>query len=289
MAQLRSRRESNLADAVPFLDHPFGLHTLAASRAAEPGFARMFARVQQVSASRSAAVAERSVLVQVPTLVTFTEAAPFDRDAGRYLAAHITNVRVVTQPGVDLYPSPDNVGELGATIEEFLTGVRPVLPADRVLAAVLFTDIAAATERIAAIGDLAWRNLLDRFQATVRDELHRFRGRKINTRGDDFLATFDGPARAVRCAFAIRAAVAHLGVEVRSGLHAGEVELLGDHIGGIAVHIGARVCALAGPGEVLVTSIVRDLVAGSGLRFVDHGRHTLKGVPGEWTILAVAP
>jgi hypothetical protein len=212
------------------LDHPFGLRTLAASRAAEPGFARMFARVQQVSASRSAAVAERRVfvdsdlcddlpLVQVPMLITFTEAAPSDRDAGRYLAAHITDARVVTQPGVDLYPGPDDVGVLGVTLEEFLTGVRPAVPADRVLAAVLFTDIAASTERVAAIGDRAWRGLLDRFRTAVRDELHRFRGREISTRGDDSLATFDGPARAIRCAFAIRAAVAHLDIDVRSGLH----------------------------------------------------------------------
>jgi len=282
------------------LDHPFGLDTLAPSRAAEPGFARTFARVQQVSASKSAAVAERRVhvdsdlrdvlpLVQAPTLVTFPEAAPFASDAGRYLADHIADVRVVTQPGVDLYLSPDNVGELGATIEEFLTGVRPVVPSDRVLAAVLFTDIASSTERAATLGDRAWSGLLDRYRTAVRDELHRYRGREINTRGDDFLATFDGPARAIRCAFAISAAAAHLDIDVRSGLHAGEVELMGDDISGIAVHIGARVGALAGPGEVLVTSTVRDLVAGSGLRFIEHGEHTLKGVPGEWTILAVAP
>lgn len=282
------------------VDNPFGLRDLAPSRATDPGFARTFARVQQVSASKSAAVAERHVhidsdlrdvlaLVQAPTLITFPEAVRYASDAGQYLADHIADASVVTYPGVDLYLTPDNVGELGATIEEFLTGVRPQVATDRVLAAVLFTDIANSTERAATLGDRAWRGLLDRYRTAVRAELHHFHGREINTRGDDFLATFDGPARAIRCAFAISAAVARLDIDVRSGLHTGEVELMGDDISGIAVHIGARVCALAGPGEVLVTSTVRDLVAGSGLRFVEHGQHTLKGVPGEWTILAVEP
>ncbi len=282
------------------LDHPWGLHGLAPSRAAEPGYARMLARVQQVSASKSAAVAEYHVsidsdvrdvlaLVQAPTLITFPEAVPFMSDAGRYLADHVADTRVVARPGADMNPSPDSVGELCATIEEFLTGVRPAVPTDRVLAAVLFTDIVTSTERVAELGDRAWRDLLNRYRTVVRDELHRFRGREINTRGDDFLVTFDGPARAIRCAFAISAAARQLDIDVRAGLHTGEVELMGDDIGGIAVHIGARVCALAGPGQVLVTSTVRDLVAGSGLTFIEHGQHELKGVPGEWTILVVQP
>jgi class 3 adenylate cyclase len=280
------------------IDHPFGLHTFAPSREAEPGFARTFARVQQVSASKSAAVAEFRVyldsdvrdvlpLVQVPTLVTFAESVPFMNNAGRYLADHITDAQLFPRPGADNFPTPANIDALGATIEEFLTGVPPAVPTDRVLAAVLFTDIVTSTERAAELGDRAWRDLLDRYRTVVRQELHRFHGREINTRGDDFLVTFDGPARAIRCAFAISAAASRLEVEVRSGLHTGEIELMGDDIGGIAVHIGARVCALAGPGEVLVTSTVRDLVAGSGLSFLEHGQHTLKGVPGEWTILAV--
>jgi class 3 adenylate cyclase len=185
--------------------------------------------------------------------------------------------------------SSDYASELGATIQEFLTGVRPAVPTDRVLAAVLFTDIVTSTERVAELGDHAWRELLDRYRSVVRNELRRFRGREISTRGDDFLVTFDGPARAIRCAFEISVAARLLGIDVRSGLHTGEVELMGDDIGGIAVHIGARVCALAGPGEVLVTSTVRDLVAGSGLMFSEHGQYALRGVPGEWTILAVQP
>jgi class 3 adenylate cyclase len=284
------------------LDHPWGLHTFDPSRVAEPGWARTLARRQQVSASRSAAVAERRVyldsdlrdvlpLVQAPTLIRYPEASRFLNDGGRYLADHIADARVVTIP--DGGTTLDNVGdfsaEFSATIQEFLTGVRPTVPTDRVLAAVLFTDIVTSTERAAELGDRAWRDLLDRYRTVVREELHRFCGREINTRGDDFLVTFDGPARAIRCAFAISAAAAQLDIDVRSGLHTGEIELMGDDIGGIAVHIGARVCALAGPGEVLVTSTVRDLVAGSGLSFVEHGQHALKGVPGAWTILTVEP
>ena len=283
------------------LDHPWGLHTFAPSRAPESDYAREFGRVQQVCASKSAAVAEYRVfhdsdlrdvlpLVQAPTLITFPEALPFLNDAGRYLADHIADARVVTRPGADIFLTPDRAGWLGATIEEFLTGVRPAVPTDRVLAAVLFTDIVTSTERVAELGDRAWRDLLDRYRIVVRDELRRFRGREINTRGDDFLVTFDGPARAIGCAFAISTAARQLDIEVRSGLHVGEVELMhDDDISGIAVHIGARVSALAAAGEVLVTSTVRDLVAGSGLTFVETGRHTLKGVPGEWTILSVQP
>jgi class 3 adenylate cyclase len=282
------------------LDVPWGLRSFAPSRVAEPGSARTIARVQQLSASRSAAVAEfaawtdsdvRGVLplVQAPTLVTFPAAVTFMADGARYLVDHIPDARAVAIPGADIFVTPGYADELGATIEEFLTGVRPTVPTDRVLAAVLFTDIVTSTELAVELGDRAWRDLLNRYRAVVRDVLHRFRGREINTRGDDFLVTFDGPARAIRCAFAISAAAAQLGVEVRSGLHTGEVELMGDDIGGIAVHIGARVCALARAGEVLVTSTVRDLVAGSGLSFTEHGRHALKGVPGEWTILTVQP
>jgi class 3 adenylate cyclase len=298
--QTRDRDLRRIRERWGDLDLPWGLNFFAPSRAAEPGSAHTLARVQQVSASKSAAVAEYRVwtdsdvrkvlpLVQAPTLVTFPEAVPFMNEGGRYLADHIADARVVTIPGADIFLTPDYVGELGAAIQEFLTGVRPAVPTDRVLAAVLFTDIVTSTERVAELGDRAWHSLLNRYRTVVRDELRRFRGREINTRGDDFLVTFDGPARAIRCAFAIRAAAAQLDIDVRSGLHTGEVELMGNDIGGIAVHIGARVCALAGRGEVLVTSTVRDLVAGSGLGFVEHGRHTLKGVPGEWTILAVAP
>ena len=187
------------------VDTPVGLHTFAPSQAAQPDFARTLARLQQVSASKSAAVAENRVyvdsdlrevlpLVHAPTLVAFPEDAQFYRDAGLYLANHIADARVVTFPGADLLLTPANFAEVTATYGEFVTGVRQVVPADRVLAAVLFTDIVTSTERAASLGDRAWRELLNRYRTIVRDELHRFHGREINTRGDDFLATFDGPA-----------------------------------------------------------------------------------------------
>jgi class 3 adenylate cyclase len=171
-------------------------------------------------------------------------------------------------------------------IEEFLTGSRSSVPVDRVLATVLFTDIVGSTELAAALGDQRWRDLLDRHHGTVRRNLERFRGHEIKTTGDGFLATFDGPARAVRCACAIAEDIRSLGIEVRAGLHTGECEIIGDDVGGIAVHIGARVAAIAGASEVLVSGTVKDLVAGSGLRFHDRGAHSLKGIPGEWRIFA---
>jgi class 3 adenylate cyclase len=172
-------------------------------------------------------------------------------------------------------------------VEEFLTGTRHGPETDRVLATVLFTDIAGSTGRVVEIGDRQWRDLLERHHSLVRRELHRFRGREVNTAGDSFFATFDGPARAIRCARAIRDIVASLGITIREGLHTGECEVMGDKISGIAVHIGARVMGQAGPGEILVSSTVKDLVAGSGLRFVARGVHALKGVPGEWRLFAV--
>jgi class 3 adenylate cyclase len=156
-----------------------------------------------------------------------------------------------------------------------------------ILAAVLFTDIVSSTERVAAIGDREWRDLLGRYHDVVRREVSRFRGREIDTAGDGFFLTFDGPARAVRCADAIREGVRPLGLEVRTGIHAGECEVAGEKFAGIAVHVGARIVSLAGPGEILVSSTVKDLVTGSGLEFVDRGSHALKGVPGEWPLFAV--
>jgi class 3 adenylate cyclase len=171
-------------------------------------------------------------------------------------------------------------------IEEFLTGVRSVPEIDRVLATVLFTDIVGSTERVATLGDHAWRTLLDAHHEILRRELERYRGREIEFMGDGLLATFDGPARAIRCAGAITDAVRRLGLEIRAGLHTGEIELTGSGVRGIAVHIGARVAAEAGSGEVLVSSTVQDLVAGSGIRFADRGLRVLKGVPGEWHLFA---
>jgi class 3 adenylate cyclase len=173
-------------------------------------------------------------------------------------------------------------------MQEFLTGVRPAPEPDRVLATVLFTDIVSSTEHATRLGDKKWTEVLNEHDTIVARELDRHRGRKVNPTGDGMLATFDGPARAVRCAQAIVEAVRPLGIEARAGLHTGEVELRGDDIGGIAVHIGQRVSALAGPGEVLVSSTVKDLVAGSGIVFIDRGAHALlKGVPDEWRLFAV--
>jgi len=173
-------------------------------------------------------------------------------------------------------------------IEELVTGVRSERPPERVLASVLFVDMVASTELAAELGDRAWRDLLDRYRDVVRKQLRGYRGREVNTRGDDFLATFDGPARAVRCALAISVAGTELGVAVRVGIHTGEVEVMSDDIGGIAVHIGARIAALAAPGEVLVSRTVVDLVAGSGLAFADRGEHELKGLPRTWRIFQAA-
>jgi len=173
-------------------------------------------------------------------------------------------------------------------VHEFLTGQQAEVADDRVLATVLFTDIVDSTRRAAEMGDRDWRALLDAHDVIVRAQLNRFRGREVNTSGDGFLAMFDGPQRAIRCAMAIRDAVQALGIEVRAGLHTGECEVRGDDIGGIGVHIGARVSALAPPNDVLVSSTLRDLVIGSGLKFEERGTHQLKGVPGEWHLFAVA-
>jgi class 3 adenylate cyclase len=227
--------------------------------------------------------------IRVPTFVIHrTEDVTINVEGGRYLAKHIPGARYLEVPGKDHPPwIGDNVEEISDAIEEFLTGSRPPVSVDRVLATVLFTDIVGSTEKAAALGDRRWRDLLDSHHATIRRNLARFRGKEIKTTGDGILATFDGPARGVRCACAIADEIRPLGIEVRAGLHTGECELIGDDVGGIAVHIGARVASLAGTGEVLVSSTVKDLVAGSGLRFADRGTQPLKGVPGEWHIYAV--
>jgi len=228
--------------------------------------------------------------IRVPTLVLHRAGNRFiDVRRGRYLAEHIAGAKFVEVPG------DDHLFHLGETeiilneIEEFLTGARPVPEIDRVLATVLFTDIVGSTERAAALGDHAWRALLDAHHDIARRELERHRGREVEFVGDGLLATFDGPARAIRCACAIAEDVRALGVEIRAGLHTGEIELAGPAVRGIAVHIGARVAAEAGPSEVLVSSTVKDLVAGSGLRFVDCGVRALKGVPDEWRLFRVEP
>lgn len=226
--------------------------------------------------------------IRTPSLVVQRSDDPMVRpSAARYVAEHISGARYVELPGGDHFPWTGDFDAICDEVEEFLTGVRRGPEPDRVLATVLFTDIVGATERAAAVGDRHWRNLLERHHSLVRRELQRFRGREVDTAGDSFFATFDGPARAIRCACAIRDAVTSLGLTIRSGLHTGECEMMGHKISGIAVHTGARVMGQAGPSEVLVSSTVKDLVAGSGLRFADRGMHVLKGVPDEWHLFAV--
>jgi len=232
----------------------------------------------------------RAVLptVRVPTLVVHhTDDPVILPQKGKYVADHISGAKYVELPGRNVYHFVEPWRSSFQEVAHFLTGQRAEVADDRVLATVLFTDIVDSTRRAAEIGDRDWRALLDAHDAVVRSQLVRFRGREVNTSGDGFLAMFDGPQRAIRCAMAIRDAVKALGIEVRAGLHTGECELRGDDIGGIAVHIGARVSALAGPNEVLVSSTLRDLVIGSGLEFDERGAHQLKGVPGEWRLFAV--
>jgi class 3 adenylate cyclase len=207
---------------------------------------------------------------------------------GKYVADHIQDAKYVELPGRNMYQIVEPWRDSFQEIAEFLTGHQADVADDRVLATVLFTDIVDSTRRAVEIGDRDWHALLDAHDAVVRAQLARFRGREVNTSGDGFLAMFDGPQRAIRCAMSIRDAVQALGIEVRAGLNTGECEIRGDDIGGIAVHIGARVSALAGSNVVLVSSTLRDLVIGSGLEFEDPGSYELKGVPGEWRLFAVA-
>ena len=260
------------------------------SKISDENFRRVWARVERQGASPSAAVAltrmnteidVRHILpvIRVPTLVLHRTRDPrVNVEAGRYLGNHIPGAKYAELPGSDHSPLLDGDRILDE-VEEFLTGSRPEVEPDRVLATVLFTDIVDSTRRATELGDRDWRLLRDRHDDTVRQEFARFRGREVKTLGDGFLATFDGPARAVRCASAISERMRPLGIEVRSGLHTGEIEIQRDDVGGIAVHIAARVVGLAGTGEVLVSSTVRDLVAGSGLRFQDRGSHVAKELP----------
>jgi pimeloyl-ACP methyl ester carboxylesterase len=227
--------------------------------------------------------------ISAPTLVVHRSEDPITPVVhGRYLAEHIPGARIVEFPGAFHFSYLGKDEEILDEVEEFVTGTRQQHEIDRVLKTVLFTDIAASTERAARVGDHRWRELLDAHDSAVRNELERFRGVEVKSTGDGFLACFDGPARAIRCAKAISYKTRTLGLDVRAGLHSGECVVRGEDFGGVAVHIGARVASAASPGEVLVTSTVRDLVAGSNIEFADRGRHALKGVPGEWQLLAVA-
>ena len=252
--------------------------------AGSPGANQAFFRAQ-----READVRHVLPAIQAPTLIIQRAQDAYRRaEHGRYLAETIPDARYVELPGNDNLPYVGDQDAVLDEVQEFLTGVRHSSTPDRVLATVLFTDIVGATARLSELGDRAWRDLVERHNAVVRRELQRGRGREVDTAGDGFLATFDGPARAIRTARAITERLQALALDIRSGLHTGEVELVGDHVRGIAVHIGARTAALAGPGEVLVTSTVKDLVAGSGIEFEDRGVRALKGVPGEWRIFRVA-
>ncbi len=228
--------------------------------------------------------------IQAPTLVMYRPENPnIDNRHALYLAEHIPGARLLELPGKHTLPFGPGQDTFADEIEVFLTGARRAADPERVLATVMFGDIVESTRRAAELGDRRWRDVLESFERRVQAELSRFRGRAVKTLGDGLLATFDGPARAISCAVAIReVARAEYGLELRAGMHTGEVEVIGDDIGGIAVHIGARVVGSAGPGELLVSGTVKDLVVGSGIEFEDRGEHELRGVPGQWRLWAVA-
>jgi pimeloyl-ACP methyl ester carboxylesterase len=227
--------------------------------------------------------------VHVPTLIMHRVDDPVCHvENARYLAANVPGARYVELPGNLHIPWAGSGDEILAEVREFLTGVREAPEPNRVLATVLFTDIVGSSERATELGDQRWREVLEAHHAAVRRELERFRGRELDTAGDGFLASFDGPARAIRSARAAVDAVRGIGLDLRAGVHTGECEVIGEKLAGIAVHIGARVAGQARPGEVLVSSTVRDLVAGSGLEFEDRGQTALKGIPGEWRLFALS-
>jgi class 3 adenylate cyclase len=254
-------------------------------RGASPSTAKALLRVALESDVRAALPA-----IAAPTLVVHMRGEPLVPSAlGRYVADHVAQAQWVEVAGADDYWwASDNAPAVLDEIEEFVTGTRAAPVTNRVLSTVLFTDIVSSTERASAFGDARWRELLDGFERGVRRQLTRFRGVEVNTTGDGFVATFDGPARAVECACAIRDTARQLGLEVRTGVHTGEIEQRGNDIAGIGVHIAARVAGLAEPSSVWVSRTVTDLVVGSGIRFDDLGEHDLKGVPAPWHLYAVA-
>jgi class 3 adenylate cyclase len=249
---------------------------------ASPGMARaLWEAVQRVD------VRAALPTISVPTLVLHHANTSIPATQGKLVAEQIPGARYVELPGRDHLPGAGDPEAVAGEIEEFLTGARPGASPDRVLATVLFTDIVDSTRRAAELGDSAWSQLRERHDALTRSQLERFRGREVKQTGDGFLASFDGPARAIRCACGICDEVRELGIELRAGIHTGECELMGDDLAGLAVHVAARVGAMAKPGEVLASGTVRDLVLGSGIEFADRGAHELKGVPGEWRLFAV--
>ena len=280
---------------------PVDLEAWAPSNVNDERFKRWWAQYLRLGASPAAARAVlemtleidvRDILpaIRVPTLVMHrTGDRRIDVGGSRYLAERIPNAHFVELDGVDHLIWVGDYEAVAEEIGEFLTGTRQAAETSRVLATVLFTDMVESTSRAVALGDARWRALISDHDRLVRAQLARFRGREIDRRGDGFLAIFDGPARAIRCALSIIERVHELGIQVRAGLHTGELDIIESGVAGIAVHTGARVMSLAGADEVLITSTVRDLVAGSGLSFSDRGIHELKGVPGSWRILRVEP
>ncbi len=283
---------------LPYWGQGAVIEVSAPSLADNPDARAFMARLERASASPGmlAALARMFVeidvrdvvpTVQVPTLVLHRR---HDRLVnvrhGRWLAEHLPNARLVEMPGDDHLMAGEGAAELVDEVREFLTGTRATPEPDRVLATVLFTDIVDSTGTAAQLGDHRWREVLESHRRGVRDALGRFGGREVKTLGDGFLVSFDGPARGIRCAQAIVDSSDQLGIRVRAGLHTGECEVMGDDLGGIAVHIAARVSALAEPSEVLVSRTVKDLVAGSGIEFAERGRHELKGVPDSWDLHA---
>lgn len=276
------------------------LRRLAPAEYRDPDLRRVFAEYERQSTSPAIAGATLKMLfesdlrhvlpaVRVPTLViAHADSARIPKVASEYLTAHIEGARYLELPGSENMIWAGNQSVMLGHLQEFLTGVRATPEMERVLATVLFTDIVNSTDRAAELGDRAWHELLERHNECMRAQLATFRGREISTTGDGVLSTFDGPARGVRCAQAMIDVVRELGLEIRAGLHTGEIERAGSDIRGLAVHIGARVAALAGPSQVLVSSTVKDLVAGSGIEFADFGTHELKGVPGEWHLYSVS-
>jgi class 3 adenylate cyclase len=262
-------------------------------------YGQWWARYQRMAASPGAVLGMvrlifgidvRHVLgaIRVPTLVLHRTGFRFiPVEHARYLAQHIPGAKLVELPGEDGFLYLGNSDAIADNIEEFVTGSRRAVEPDRVLATVLLTDMVSSTDRAAALGDQRWKMLLDAHDQLVRQHLETYRGNLVRTTGDGILATFDGPARGVRCALGLRDALHDVGVEVRSGLHTGEIELREKEVGGIAVHIAARVMAEAGPGEVMVSSTVKDLVTGSDLSFLDRGTRQLRGVQREWQLFAV--
>jgi class 3 adenylate cyclase len=296
----REEREERFGDLSTWGDGS-RLLSLAPSAADNPRLRAWLGRLERLSASPGTAKAQmrmnndidvRAVLpsIQAPTLVMHRgDDRAIDVRHSRYLAEHIPGARYRELPGSEAVSFGTDAELVLDEIEEFLTGARHVAEADRILATVMFCDIADSTRTAAELGDRRWRELLEALQAATARELSRFRGRAVKTLGDGFLSTFDGPARAIRCARTIGALAAERhGVRVRAGLHTGEIELIGDDVGGIAVHIAARVLACAEPGEVVVSGTVKDLVVGSGIEFEDRGERELRGVPGTWRLFAVA-